>query len=82
MLLLYPGELYRLLGASSYYSDSFFYSFKKIQPQNNASKKVFVPWASPPDTFLEENPSNDYFIKILFLLSKWFQTKRFLWEFP
>jgi hypothetical protein len=22
------------------------------------------------------------FIKILFLLSKWFQTKRFLWEFP
>ena len=27
-------------------------------------------------------PSNDYFIKILFLLSKWFQTKRFLWEFP
>ena len=27
-------------------------------------------------------PSNDYFIIILFLLSKWFQTKRFLWEFP
>ena len=27
-------------------------------------------------------PSNDYFIKISFLLSKWFQTKRFLWEFP
>ena len=27
-------------------------------------------------------PSKDYFIKILFLLSKWFQTKRFLWEFP
>jgi hypothetical protein len=27
-------------------------------------------------------PFNDYFIKILFLLSKWFQTKRFLWEFP
>jgi UV DNA damage repair endonuclease len=26
--------------------------------------------------------SNDYFIKILFLLSKWFQTRRFLWEFP
>jgi hypothetical protein len=26
-------------------------------------------------------PSNDYFIKILFLLSKWYQTKRFLWEF-
>ena len=27
-------------------------------------------------------PSNDYFIKILFSLSKWFQTRRFLWEFP
>ena len=26
--------------------------------------------------------SNDYFIKILFLLIKWFQTRRFLWEFP
>jgi hypothetical protein len=30
----------------------------------------------------ELNPSNDYFINILFLLSKWFQTKRFLREFP
>ena len=27
-------------------------------------------------------PSNDYFINIQFLLSKWFQTRRFLWEFP
>ena len=27
-------------------------------------------------------PSNDYFIKIQFLLSKWFQTRRFLWKFP
>jgi hypothetical protein len=27
-------------------------------------------------------PSNDYFIKILFLLSKWFQKRRLLWEFP
>jgi hypothetical protein len=27
-------------------------------------------------------PSNDYVIKILFLLSKWFQKRRFLWEFP
>ena len=26
-------------------------------------------------------PSNDYLIKILSLLSKWFQTRRFLWEF-
>ena len=35
----------------------------------------------PPHIFGRE-PSNDYFIKILFLLSKWFQTRRFLWEFP
>jgi hypothetical protein len=27
-------------------------------------------------------PSNDYFINILFLLSKWFQTRRFLWALP
>jgi hypothetical protein len=27
-------------------------------------------------------PSNDYYIKILFLLCKWIQTRRFLWEFP
>ena len=27
-------------------------------------------------------PSNDYFIQILFLLSKWFHTRRFLCEFP
>jgi hypothetical protein len=27
-------------------------------------------------------PSNDYFIKILLLLSNWFQTRRFLCEFP
>ena len=33
-------------------------------------------------TFFGREPSNDYFIKILFLLSKWFQTRRFLWEFP
>jgi hypothetical protein len=31
---------------------------------------------------LGREPPNDYFIKILFLLSKWFQTSRFLWEFP
>ena len=33
-------------------------------------------------TIFGREPSNDYFINILFLLSKWFQTKRFLWEFP
>jgi hypothetical protein len=25
---------------------------------------------------------SDYRLQILFLLSKWFQTRRFLWEFP
>ena len=35
-----------------------------------------------PGKFFGREPSNDYFIKILFLLSKWFQTRRFLWEFP
>ena len=35
-----------------------------------------------PNTFFGREPSNDYFINILFLLSKWFQTRRFLWEFP
>jgi hypothetical protein len=34
------------------------------------------------DYFINILPSNDYFINILFLLSKWFQTRRFLWEFP
>ena len=33
-------------------------------------------------TYFGREPSNDYFIKILFLLNKWFQTRRFLWEFP
>jgi hypothetical protein len=33
-------------------------------------------------THFGREPSNDYFLKILFLLSKWFQTRRFLWEFP
>jgi hypothetical protein len=43
---------------------------------------LIVSSAEPPDTIMEENqPSNDYFIKILFLLSRWFQTRRFLWEF-
>jgi hypothetical protein len=27
-------------------------------------------------------PSNDYFIKVWYQLSNWFQTRRFLWEFP
>ena len=31
---------------------------------------------------LGRGPSNDYFIKVWFQLSNWFQTRRFLWEFP
>jgi hypothetical protein len=41
----------------------------------------YVKLSSPGHIFGRE-PSNDYFIKILFLLSKWFQTRRILWEFP
>ena len=44
-------------------------------------KKKIDRRAKPPDTFLEENHPMT-FIKIFFLLSKWFQTRRFLWEFP
>jgi hypothetical protein len=44
-------------------------------------KKKMDRRAKPPHIFGRE-PSNDYFIKILFLLSKWFQTKTFFWEFP
>jgi hypothetical protein len=33
-------------------------------------------------THFGREPSNDYFINILFLLSKWFQTRTFLREFP
>jgi hypothetical protein len=43
------------------------------------------PWMTKCRTaghIFGREPSNDYFIKILFLLSKWFQTRRFLWEFP
>jgi hypothetical protein len=46
----------------------------KIEKRGDEIKKKSSP--------LRREPSNDYFIKILFLLSKWFQTKRFLWELP
>ena len=36
--------------------------------------------AKPPVTFFGRE--HGYFIKIYFLLSKWFQTRKFLWEFP
>ena len=37
--------------------------------------------AQLPDTFLEKNHPMTFII-IQFLLSKWFQTRRYLWEFP
>jgi hypothetical protein len=41
-----------------------------------------VWWSRPLTHIFGREPSNDYFIKMLFLLNKWFQTRRFLWEFP
>ena len=38
--------------------------------------------AQLPDTILDEDPSNDYSIKVWFYLSYWFQTRWFLCEFP
>ena len=43
---------------------------------------ILVEGPNRPGHIFGRQPSNDYFIKILFLLSKWFQTRRFLWEFP
>jgi hypothetical protein len=44
-------------------------------------KLLYFKPESAGHIFVRE-PSNYYFIKILFLLGKWFQTRRFLWEFP
>ena len=49
------------------------------------SSAVVTPFWSKGRTAghnFRREPSNDYFIKIQFLLSKWFQTRRFLWELP
>jgi hypothetical protein len=51
---------------------------------------MILGWSSSPSWskgrtaghIFGREPSNDYFIKILFLLSKRFQTRRFLREFP
>jgi hypothetical protein len=47
-----------------------------------AGKFFFLSQGQTARHIFGREPSNDYFIKIVFLLSKWFQTKRFLWEFP
>jgi hypothetical protein len=53
----------------------------KLQSQSQPNFAEMIKGRTARHIFGRE-PSNDYFIKILFLLSKWFQTKRFLWEFP
>jgi hypothetical protein len=45
---------------------------------------VFNPWSEGGTTRhnFGRGPSNDYFIKVWFQLSNWFQTRTFLCEFP
>ena len=61
---------------------SISYSFWNITRKVLKKIKKIDRRAEPPDKMFGREPSNDYFIKILFLLSKWFQTRRFLREFP
>ena len=61
---------------------SISYSFWNITRKVLKLKKKIDRRAEPAGHIFGREPSNDYFIKILFLLSKWFQTRRFLWEFP
>jgi hypothetical protein len=51
------------------------------QSQPNFAEMI-LGWSRTAGRIFGREPSNDYFINILFLLSKWFQTRRFLWEFP
>ena len=57
----------------------------KLNSENQHTFRLCGPSWSKGQTaghIFGREPSNDYFIKIQFLLSKWFQTRRFLWEFP
>ena len=60
---------------------SISYSFWNITRKVLKLKKNWLKGQTAGHIFGRE-PSNDYFINILFLLSKWFQIRRFLWEFP
>ena len=60
---------------------SISYSFWNITRKVLKLKKNWLKDQTAGHIFGRE-PSNDYFIKILFLLNKWFQIRRFLWEFP
>ena len=50
----------------------------------NLSSAVQPSWSEGGTTGCNfgKGPFNDYFIKVWFQLTKWFQTRRFLWEFP
>ena len=50
----------------------------------NLSSAVQPSWSEDGTTRhnFRRGPSNDYFIKVWFQLSNWFQTRRFLCEFP
>jgi hypothetical protein len=62
---------------------SISYSFWNItQKVLKLKKKKKLSKGRTAGHIFGREPSNDYFIKILFLLSKWFKTRRFLWEFP
>jgi hypothetical protein len=55
----------------------------KLEKRGNEIKKNLLPWHYwTAGHIFGREPSNDYLIKILFLLSKWFETRRLLWEFP
>ena len=49
----------------------------KLQVKKKIHRRV-----KPPYTFLEENHPMTISSKFCSYFSKWFQTKRFLWEFP
>jgi hypothetical protein len=53
---------------------------KKLLVLSSAVWAILVGGRTAGHIFRRET-CNDYFIKILFLLSKWFQTRSFLWKF-
>jgi hypothetical protein len=54
------------------------------EPLVSETTKQIPSWSEGSTTGhnFGRRPSNDYFIKVWFQLSNWFQTIRFLWEFP
>ena len=56
-----------------------FWPFEEISIFSNGSHLGYR--TALTDTTLKGDKPKDHFIKIVFLLSKWFQTRRFLWEF-